>query len=216
MLAPNVPYEVIIHPVHDRFSASIPDLTRSEAKEKIGYDANKPLLMHLGLVREYKGVDILIEAMSEVKNQDVFLEVAGEFYDDQEKYDQLVETLSLNDKVKINNKYLSDIDMAYRLRAADAVVLPYRNATQSGVAMISLACGTPVIASKVGMLAEVLNSPVYGELVELEKPTALAEAIDRFLEEPPDIRESKRPDIIKNMQVQFGTWASYTDRIVRE
>jgi len=216
ILSPQTEYEVILHPVHDRFSRRIEGLTKEEAKKKIGQDPNSILFSHLGLVREYKGVDVLLEAFSKIKSKNAVLEVVGEFYDDKKKYDDIVENLNLDKNVKLTNKYITDDDMALHLRAADAVVLPYRNATQSGVAMIALACGTPVIASRVGMLAEVLEPGVYGDLVEPEDSDDLAGTIDRFIKNNTMDYKTRAEKIIKKMVDQFGDWKRYTNRIVEE
>ncbi len=214
-VAPKVPVRTVIHPVHDRFRRFFPEMTTREARTRLGVSGDKPLLVHLGLVRPYKGVDILLEAIGRLPRGKVTLEVAGEFYDDRSTYEQIVERLGIRDEVTLTDRYLSDEDMALRLRAADAVVLPYRSVTQSGVAMAALSMGTPVIATRVGQLAQVIVHPEYGELVEPGNAAALAEAIERYLGryKPGDAKLRRR--IRKLADEQFGRWEQFADRMLR-
>lgn len=214
-LAPGVPATALLHPVHDRFDKLAGGMSVKEARERIGYTKSQPLLMHLGLVRHYKGVDILLEAMARLPEETAYLEVAGEVYDDESFYLDLIEKLKLGEWVSLNNQYLSDEEMALRLRAADAVVLPYRNATQSGVAMIALSMGTPVIATDVGQLSLVMAHEEYGELVEPENPEALAEAIQRLLNRKSLGSEASRKKTREIAREHFGGWDRFADVMLR-
>jgi len=203
------------HPVYDRFSDEITLERQAEAKRELGYDPDTILLMHLGLVRRYKGVDILLDAFSRLEQDNLRLEIAGEFYDDPSSYLRQVRTLQLEDRVRLVNQYLSDQEMAVRLRAADAVVLPYRHATQSGVAMAALAAGVPVIASRVGSLADVVDEGELGCLCEPESVSDLVGAILRFLRIGIDRWRLGRREIARQTRERY-TWSALADRIVRE
>jgi len=214
-LVPGISSTVIPHPVYDRFSRSDPGLTRETAREKLGFPVNKPLLMHVGLIRKYKGVDILLDALPLMKHHEALLEIAGEFYEEIGPYQSQVERLGIQNRVKLHDKYLVSEEMTFRLIAADVVVLPFRHATQSGVAMAALACGTPVIASAVGGLPDVIEPGVNGDLVPPENPQALAESIDKFL----DLEESKREEMrgnIKNYAEEKFSWNRLADEVTGE
>jgi len=211
-MVPGIEYETVYHPLDDSFVKSIPSISKEEAKLKLGYKKDDILVSHLGLVREYKGVDILIDAFTKLYNKSILLEIAGEFYDDKSKYEILIESNNLSDRVKIIDKYLSNPDLALRLVASDLVVLPYRNATQSGIAPIVLAAGTPIIASKVGMLAEVIKDE-YGEVVTPEDSDELAEAIERFFKQSNEELASRSNKIREKASQQFGDWNSYAAKL---
>lgn len=178
--SPDINRKIVPHPAYDRFFKSGLLKKRPEIRKALGIKDNLTCFMHLGLVRKYKGLDILLEAFSLMK-QKARLIVSGEFYDDFNKYKELVEFYKLQERVTLQNKYLSDDELSRMLIASDAVVLPYRDATQSGVAMAALACGSPVIASNVGALSDVLSNQSFGQLVEPGDPVLLAEKLDEFV-----------------------------------
>ncbi len=214
-LVSGVPSTVIPHPVYDRFSNADPVLTKETAKQKLGYPIDQPLIMHIGLIRKYKGVDILLEAVPLIKNSDVSVEIAGEFYDDIEPYREQIKNLGIGNKVKLHNKYLVSEEMTLRLIAADVIVLPFRHATQSGVAMAALACGTPVIASKVGGLPDVILPGENGDLVPPENSGALAASIDKFFNIDKKIRVEMREKIKDHAHAHFS-WERLADEITGE
>lgn len=213
-VAPNVSVTTLIHPVHDRFRKFHPDVTRKIAREKLRIQSDRMVLMHLGLVRRYKGVDILLEALGRLPRGKVRLVVAGEFYDDKSFYEQIIERHQLQDDVTLTDHYLSDEEMALHMISADAIVLPYRNATQSGVAMIALTMGVPVIASRVGQLAQVLIHPEYGELVEPENVQDLADAIEKFEASGKWKAARLRKTIQSLADEQFGHWERFAERML--
>lgn len=214
-LVPGVEAMFMPHPVYDRFSDEITLERQAEAKRELGYDPGQVLLVHLGLVRKYKGVDILLDAFSRLEQDNLRLEVAGEFYDDPTSYLRQVRTLQLEDRVRLVNQYLTDKEMAIRLRAADAVVLPYRHGTQSGVAMAALAAGVPVIASRVGSLADVVEEGELGCLCDPESVSDLVGAMLRFLRIGIDRWRLGRREIARLTRERY-TWSALADRIVRE
>jgi len=212
-LAPGVRCEIVGHPAYSQYDEKVGSLSREEARQKLGLEPGKPILMHLGLVRTYKGLDILLRAMSELKNGDITLHVAGEFYDDYSEYERLVEELDLKSRVTFDNRYLSDEELGLHLAAADALALPYRSATQSGVAMMALASGTPVIASRVGSLGEVVRGE-YGLLVPPEDATALAGAIDTFFGTSDYNSAARRKRIRKSAAMDFPGWEQYAETLI--
>lgn len=201
------------HPVYDRFRSS---LSHSEAKAKTGYPPDRPLFVHAGLVRAYKGVDLLLEAFHRIRTEESpLLYVTGEFYDDFTSYQHLAQTGAASDRIKLKNQYLDDHEMSDILRAADAVVLPYRHATQSGIAMAALANGTPVIASAVGALRDLVTEGHNGILVQPGSTTALREGLETFLASQYPLPGEKRETIAHETDEQYS-WNALAQTILED
>ncbi len=141
-----------------------------------------PVVLFFGLVRPYKGVDILLEAMALVERP-LHLIVAGEFWQDEKETLTQIERLNLANRVTIINKYLPDEEVALLMKKSSVVVLPYRSATQSAVVQVAFGYEKPVITTDVGGLAEAVENGRTGLVVPPENPPALAEAIERFFAE---------------------------------
>ena len=140
-----------------------------------------PLLLFFGFVRPYKGLNVLLEALSAIHVQmPVHLLVVGEIWGSSEKYRAQIQRLGISDHVTLVNEYVPDEHLGHYFRAADVVVLPYVSATQSGVVQLAFGYGLPVIASRVGGLPEVVRDGETGLLVPPGDPGALAAAIVRF------------------------------------
>ncbi|HSM55485.1 MAG TPA: glycosyltransferase family 4 protein [Candidatus Sulfomarinibacteraceae bacterium] len=143
-----------------------------------------PLLLFCGFVRPYKGLDILLQALPDVlRCRRVHLLVAGEFWQGEDPYRELVSELQLEEAVTFENRYVPDDELAAYLDAADVVVLPYRHATQSAVIQLAFGRGRPVITTGVGGLAEAVDHERTGLVVPPEDPGALAQAILRYFDE---------------------------------
>jgi len=138
-------------------------------------------LLFFGLIRPYKGLDILLSALTRLKDRDFFLTIAGEGWDDLESYRQAIRAAGLDRKIEIKNSYLSDQDAANLFARADAVALPYRSASGSAVAAVALNYRKPVIASRVGGLPDIITTGA-GILVEPENVDALADALARVMD----------------------------------
>jgi len=157
-------------------------LARHEARRRLGIDTDAPLLLFFGFVRRYKGLRYLLDALARV-SQPVFLLVAGEFWEDEQSYRDQIRRLGLEERVIIQNRYISNEDIEPFFAAADALVLPYLSGSQSGVGMVALNYGVPVIATAVGGLAETVIDGETGLIVPPADSAALAHAIDRFFRE---------------------------------
>ncbi len=161
------------HPMFENFGQRI---DRTEACRHLRIDANENYLLFFGLIRAYKGLDILLDAWSKVRHDGLRLIVAGEFYDDREKYEQALE--ALGGSVILHDRFILDEEVRYYFSVADAVVLPYRSATQSGVTQIAYNFCTPMIVTDVGGLAEIVPDDKVGYVCE---PTA--DGVERAIEE---------------------------------
>ena len=146
-------------------------------------------LLFFGAVRPYKGLDIALEALAELdRSADVKLVVAGRFWEDRHAYEKLVDRLGIRARVEIRDGYVANDDAALAFSAADAVVLPYRTATQSGVAQLAFAYGKPVVATRVGGLPAAIAHDRTGYLVPPADAAALADGITRVVSEPERFR----------------------------
>lgn len=169
-------------PPFDVFSRT--PMPRSEARAKLGLNEDEPVILFFGFVRRYKGLRHLLKALPSIREQlPVRLLVVGEFWEDARPYHDLVLQLGLNDAVRFYNEYVPNEELAVYFSAADAVVLPYLEATQSGVAQIALGFETPVIATSVGGMPETIEDGRTGLIVPPADSAALSAAILRYFQE---------------------------------
>jgi D-inositol-3-phosphate glycosyltransferase len=183
-LVPGASVAVCPHPAYDVLAEGGHREHPAEARTVLGLSSSRALLF-FGLIRPYKGLDVLIDAMALLPKRlrDVELLVAGECYGDEEIYRGQVARLGLGDRVRLELRYVANEEIPTLMCAADAVVLPYRHATQSGVAQVAFAAGRPVITTAVGGLPDVVHDGENGLLVPPADPQALAAAIARFYDE---------------------------------
>lgn len=181
------PAQLLPHPLYDNFgpkenSGAARQVLRS--RFNIAIADSEPLLVFFGLVRHYKGLDILIDALQKTKNKAVKLLVAGEFYEDEQKYRSQISSADLSDRVFIHNHFISETDVKYFICAAGCVVQPYRDATQSGVTPVAYHFEVPMIVTNVGGLPEMVPHGKAG-LVSQPDAGSLANTIDIFFEMGP-------------------------------
>jgi glycosyltransferase involved in cell wall biosynthesis len=156
------------HPLYDQFPEAARELPRRANQE----------LLFFGLVRPYKGLDLLIEALGMLPpTADFFLTIAGEFWQGKRAVLKRIEELSLRNKIEILDEYIPDQEVAGLFQRADMVVLPYRSATGSGVIPLAYHYDKPVIVTRVGGLPDAVTDRETGLIVEPENPRALAAAI---------------------------------------
>ncbi len=170
------------HPVYNHFGEGI---ERTTARQQLGISPNTPMLLFFGFVRKYKGLQVLLESMTRVRNAlpAVKLVVAGECYDDAGAYQAYVGKHKLADHVQLLFKYIPEGEISPLFSAADVIVQPYITATQSGVAQIAYHFERPLIVTDVGGLAEIVPHERAGLVVPPSDPDALAAAIVRFFKE---------------------------------
>jgi glycosyltransferase involved in cell wall biosynthesis len=169
---------------HPRFVASDfaerPSRTAVETERRRQGDPSL-LLLCFGAVRPYKGVDLALDALARVDPAlSVRLVVAGRFWSGDEPYRRQMARLGIGDRVELRNRYVSNDEAALLFAAADAALLPYRSASQSGVVQLAFAHGCPVIATSVGGLPDAVRNGEDGILCPADDPAALALAIERM------------------------------------
>jgi D-inositol-3-phosphate glycosyltransferase len=165
------------HPIYDYGQL----IDSRVAKSKLGIDNDASIILFFGIIRDYKGLDWLLEAFSKTnyKQYNFKLLVAGEFYADDRPYRDLIAKLNLGDHLILHDKFISDDDVHLYFNSADLVVQPYKHATQSGVTQIAYHFEKPMIVTEVGGLAEIVPHGKAGYVV---KPNidAIAGAIEHF------------------------------------
>lgn len=195
------------HPIYDNFGKAI---SRDIALNELNLDPAFRYILFFGFIRDYKGLDILLKAIGDntLKNSNIKLIVAGEFYTDPEPYYELINQLEINDKVIMSNDFIADGDVYRYFSAADIIVQPYKTATQSGVTQIAYNFNKPMIITNVGGLEEFVPDGIVGYVVEPESEK-VAEAILRFYTEN---NESLFIENIKNEKIKFS-WNFWVDRL---
>ena len=172
-------YEKRFHPIYTNFPKKIDKIT---ARKKLGLSA-KNIILYFGIIRDYKGFDILLNAIAELKDSglDFHLLAGGECYGSDEKYTQLISNLGISNYITWHNKYIPDSEVSNYFSAADVVALPYRTASQSGVTQIAYSYDLPVIVTKVGGLPEIVDEGQSGFAIEPENPKELANILEKNL-----------------------------------
>ena len=133
------------HPLFDNFGEKV---SKEIACSKLGLDVSKNYILFFGFIRAYKGLDLLLKAFADlrIKELKIQLIIAGEFYEDEKPYEQLIKELQLTDSVHSFPKFISDEEVKNYFCAADLVVQPYKNATQSGVTQIAYHFEVPMLS----------------------------------------------------------------------
>ena len=164
------------HPIYTHFGNPI---EKQKARELLDLPENAKILLFFGFIREYKGLMHLIESMMHLP-EDVHLLIAGEIYGSFEEYDATIQSLGLKHRVHTHIRYIPDSETPLFFCAADACVLPYKTATQSGIIAIAHHFEIPVIATPVGGLPEALRNGKAGMIVKGTHIEAIAEGINEF------------------------------------
>ncbi len=195
------------HPLYDNFGAHV---QREKAIENLNLDPEYCYILFFGLIRDYKGLDWLLEAFADerLRNYKVKLLVAGEFYSDEEKYTDLIKKFNLKDHVELHNRFIPDPEVGNYFGAADLIAQPYKSATQSGVTQIGYHFEKPMLVTNVGGLAEIIPDGKVGYVVE-PNPTAIADKLVDFFE---NNRAPQFVDPIKEEKKKYA-WSTMTGTI---
>ena len=204
-----VPHAKILlspHPIYDQYGDK---MDRKDAVVRLDLDADKKTLLFFGLIREYKGLDILIDAMS-LLDDSYRLLIAGESYEDFSKYRNLIDRSPFKNNIKVLEEYIPDELVTVLFSASDVLVLPYRSATQSGVVAVAYQLETPMIATNVGALGETVRTSGTGLVIEEVSPEAIAAGIKSFFE-----NEEKQAEYIQNIKTEKKrlSWASFAGSV---
>jgi glycosyltransferase involved in cell wall biosynthesis len=176
--APNKKTAFIPHPLYDNFGEKI---SKELARKHLDIDLDARVILFFGFIRKYKGLDILLDAMKllQADSPSIKLLIAGEFYDDQQTYDEQIERLGIRDQLITRTNFIPDSEVKYYLCAADVVVQPYRAATQSGVTPLAYHFEKPMIVTNVGGLPALVPDNKVGLIAE-PNAASIAEKIIQF------------------------------------
>ena len=183
VVKPDARYIKLAHPLYNIFGER---MDRSEARKLLDFPDNVPAILFFGYIRKYKGLDILLRAMPEVLKSlpELRLIIAGEFYSNEEEHKKLIEELKIPAKnLILATDYIANDKVAAYFSAANAAVLPYRTATQSGIVQIAYNFDVPVIATDVGGLSEVVIDKISGLITKEATPEFVAKDVIRFFSE---------------------------------
>lgn len=201
---PAMPTVASPHPLYDNFGAPA---THDEACQALGLDASQHYLLFFGLIRDYKGLDLLFDALAKCSELDYKLIVAGEFYSGEERYKAQAELLGLNNRIIWRNEFVPDSQVRYYFGASDLIVQPYKTATQSGVTQIAYHFQKPMLVTRVGGLPEIVPDGKVGYVAD-PTPEALAQALQRFGNEQPDFTQGLADE------KQKYSWSLFTQRLL--
>ena len=184
-----LPYVLTPHPLYDNFGEKV---SRDEAISKLGLDADMRYILFFGLIRDYKGLDLLLQAFADqrLRGKKVKLIVAGEFYSNAELYERLESELHLAEHIVWYKEFVPADKVRYLFAAADLVAQPYKTATQSGITQIAYHFERPMLVTHVGGLAEIVPHGKVGYVVApdaKEIAEALVDFVDNRTED--DFRE---------------------------
>lgn len=195
------------HPIYDHYGAL---LDKKDAAIKLGlYDQNAYILF-FGFIRQYKGLDLLLEAFADerLRKFPLKLIVAGEFYENPEPYLSQIAKLKLGNFVELRTVFIPDSEVRNYFSVADIVAQPYRTATQSGVSQIAYHFEKPMLVTNVGGLAEIVPHGKVGYVVDVE-PAQIADALVDFYENK---RAAEFIENIKTEKLKYA-WSQMTEAI---
>lgn len=167
------------HPIYDHYGER---MTKKEACAALGLDDKNGYMLFFGLVRAYKGLDVLLDAFGLIKDQlpTVQLIIAGEFYEDEEKYRAQIAANGLKERVLLRNEFIPDGDLRKYFGAADLIVQPYKTATQSGVTQVAFHFEKPMLVTNVGGLGEIVHDHKMGYACVPTAEAIAADIVDYF------------------------------------
>jgi len=205
-ILPDAKYLRVNHPVYNHFPAK---MESAEARKILKLDPTKKTLLFFGFIRDYKGLDLLIEAMNYL-NEEYQLIIAGEVYGSFEKYQQLIDVSNFKKNIHLFNKYIGDDDVTIYFSAADVCILPYKSATQSGITSIANHYDLPIIATNVGGLKETIHHLKTGIIVEQPEVQQISKAIKTYFSE----NYKKGFSIEIKKEKEENSWENFCEKII--
>ena len=179
-LSPHARHIVRNHPLYSHFGEKLPRLA---AEEKLGLKHGRKNILFFGLIRHYKGLDILLEAFSGL-GEDYQLIIAGEPYGSFEPYQKIIDRIPGRERIHLFPNYIKDSEVKDYFSAADLTVLPYRSATQSGISSVSYHFEVPMIVTAVGGLKETIGDTGTGIVAADVSAECIREEIENYFSNP--------------------------------
>lgn len=215
-LKPDARFKVMRHPLYSHFGELKP---RDESLRKLGLDPSRRTLLFFGLIRAYKGLDVLLKAMG-LLPETYQLIIAGEPYGSFDSYGKIISETGIGSRTKCILKYIKDSEVSDYFSAADLVVLPYKSATQSGIASTAYHFEIPMVVTDAGGLKETIGDAGTGLVAGECTPEAVKNEIEKYFDTP-GIREKCIENIRKEKEIlswnKFcGELVSFADDIKQE
>lgn len=204
----NKPKSWAPHPIYDHYGELIDKI---EARKQLGLSADGKYVLFFGFIRDYKGLDLLIDAFGDLRLQDmgVRLLVAGEFYGDPQPYLNRIRSLDISDIVILHNDYIPDNKVNLYFRACDIVAQPYKTATQSGVTQVAFHFECPMLVTNVGGLPEIVPDGKIGYVVNPDAQD-IADALVRYYNEN---KEEEFTAGVREEKLKYG-WDRMTSAVL--
>ncbi len=188
------PKHMTVHPLYDNFGELIP---KKNALERLNLPDKYRYLLFFGFIRDYKGLDLLLEAFADERLRQFSLKllVVGEFYIDSAPYLKMIDELGIKDNVIMHNEFVPNTEVVNYFCASSLVVQPYKDATQSGITQIAYHFERPIITTNVGGLSEIVTDKRDGYVVEPDSKQ-IADAIFTYFnqEQESEFVENVRED----------------------
>lgn len=204
-LHPQARYQYLPHPLYTHFGEKV---EKEKAQNELSLQAGKKTLLFFGLIRDYKGLDWLIQSMS-MLDDSCQLIIAGESYGSFDKYESLIKESPAASRIKVFNEYIADKRVPIFFSASDLLILPYKSATQSGVISVAYHFDLPILATDVGGLRHSLEPNGTG-LICAPSPKNLAEQIKHFFE----LGSEPFVEAIKKEKERL-TWAKFAEGLLK-
>lgn len=187
------------HPLYSIFGEK---RTKSESRDKLKLNHSDKVILFFGIIRPYKGLDLLINAMSDerLKKMNIKLLIAGEFYENGERYQQMIDSLGVRSNIILHDHFIPKDSVADYFCGSDLIVQPYKHATQSGITQIAYHFGRPMVVTNVGGLSEIVENKVSGYVVDTNS-RALADAIVDYFE---NTREAAMEKQVEKAKERFS------------
>jgi glycosyltransferase involved in cell wall biosynthesis len=201
------PVRFIPHPIYDNYGLPI---AKDESRKKLGLDSDGKYLLFFGFIRDYKGLDLLLDAMADkrIRKMGIKAIVAGEYYSDSKPYEEQIERLGIKDLLILHTDFIPDSEVGPYFGAADMVVQPYKTATQSGISQMAYHFEKPMLVTNVGGLPEIVP---HGKAGYVTEPNAkeIADAIVDFYE---NNRKESFEQFVKEEKKKFS-WETMVNGI---
>ena len=202
----DVKYLRIDHPIYNHFGQKI---EQKQAQKLLKISPDKKTILFFGIIRDYKGLDLLIKAFNKLSN-DYQLIIAGESYGSFEKYNTLIKNSPFSENIHVFNKYISDDEVSHFFSAADVCVLPYKSATQSGITSIAYHFDLPLIATDTGGLKKTILEDKSGLITEKPDIELIKDSINKYF------KENLKHSFIDNIKIlkEKKSWDNFAEQII--
>ncbi len=204
---PDAEHLVSPHPLYSHFGKGV---DRESAAASLGIDPQKKTILFFGLIRDYKGLDILLESFKELDGSYQLI-IAGEPYGSFNHYQTMIDSLENKNNVTLHTRYIPDSEVANFFCAADVCVLPYKSATQSGISSISYHFEVPLITTDVGGLKETVGDRGTGMVVEKADAKYITAAIKAYFSD-----QQLKSKLIENIKLEKKrlSWDDFAQKLI--